>query len=221
MSIKVRKKGDAQWTFVAGLGKPGPAGSGGGGGTVYEAGEGVVITATETGEEIRVKVPVIPLTKAEYEALSAGEKGKQALYVITDGESSQVGPQGPEGPAGPQGEPGPQGPTGEQGPKGPAGQQGPAGPKGDKGDPGEMGPHGPKGDTGPQGPKGDTGLQGPAGPAGAGGVTSFKTRTGAVTPQPHDYMASQIDFDPSTTGMSATNVDAALKELSEKLSGRA
>ena len=88
MSIKVRKKGSGKWTFVSGLGRPGPAGSGGGSGAAYEAGEGIIITATESGSEIRVAVPVIPLTKAEYEALSGEERQKQALYVITDGEVS-------------------------------------------------------------------------------------------------------------------------------------
>lgn len=80
---------------------------------------------------------------------------------------------------------GPAGPQGATGPRGPEGPQGPAGPKGDKGDPGPAGPKGEKGDPGPQGP---------AGPAGSGtaGVTSFKGRTGAVTPASGDYSVSQV-----------------------------
>lgn len=95
MSIKVRKKGSDQWIFVAGLGGSGPAGSGGGSGVVYEAGEGIIFAKTETGTKISVAVPVILLTKAEYDALSEAEKQKAALYVITDEEEEGGGGESP------------------------------------------------------------------------------------------------------------------------------
>lgn len=58
--------------------------SGGGGGTIYTAGEGIVFTQTAGGIAINVKAPVIPLTRAEYDALPQEEKRKDALYLITD-----------------------------------------------------------------------------------------------------------------------------------------
>lgn len=84
MSVKIRKKGTQKWTFVAGLGRPGPAGSGGDA-AAYEAGEGVVFTETAAGTAIGVALPTIPLTQAEYDALSDEEKQKRALYIVTDG----------------------------------------------------------------------------------------------------------------------------------------
>ncbi len=61
---------------------------------LYTAGEGILITAGE----IRVKVPVIPLTQAEYDALPDAQKEKEALYVLYDaGESGEAVPPGGEG----------------------------------------------------------------------------------------------------------------------------
>jgi hypothetical protein len=117
-------------------------------------------------------------------------------------DSTVPGPAGSQGPAGPTGPSGPAGPTGPTGPAGAdstvPGPQGAAGPQGPKGDTGSTGP------AGPQGPTGATGPTGPGVPAGGttgqtlqkataadydtqwvtpapGGVTSFNTRTGAVS----------------------------------------
>ena len=124
------------------------------------------------------------------------------------------GPPGPQGAAGPQGGPGPQGTAGPQGLPGPQGEAGPQG---------EQGPQGLAGSAGPAGPAGPQGEQGPAGPGvpagGAAGqilvkktdanydtqwstqpergVTSFKGRSGAVTPQSGDYTAVQVGAVPA------------------------
>lgn len=45
------------------------------------------------------------------------------------------------------------------------------------------------------------------------GVTSFNSRTGAVSPTAHDYDADQIDYDNTTSGLAATDVQAALDEI--------
>lgn len=81
------------------------------------------------------------------------------------------------------------------------GPQGPAGPKGDAGAQGPQGPKGDKGDTGPQGPAGPQGEQGPPGPAGSAvvGVSSFKGRTGAVSPQTGDYTAAMVGAIPAAS----------------------
>ena len=73
--------------------------------------------------------------------------------------------------------------------KGPTGSVGPAGPAGPQG---ATGPQGPTGATGPQGPTG------PTGPAGAGGVTSFNSRTGAITLTAED-IANTIVLTAGTT----------------------
>ena len=44
-------------------------------------------------------------------------------------------------------------------------------------------------------------------------VESFNTRTGAVTPQASDYDADQIDYDNTVSGLTATDVQAAIDEL--------
>lgn len=62
------------------------SGKSGQAGAVYEAGDGIAITSTQTGEQINVKVPVQPLTKAEYDALPDADRQKEALYVVTDEE---------------------------------------------------------------------------------------------------------------------------------------
>ena len=45
------------------------------------------------------------------------------------------------------------------------------------------------------------------------GVTSFNSRTGAVTPQTSDYDASMIDYDNTLSGLTSTDVQAAIDEL--------
>lgn len=45
------------------------------------------------------------------------------------------------------------------------------------------------------------------------GVTSFNTRTGAVTPQASDYDADQVDYDHTTSGLTATDVQGAIDEI--------
>lgn len=123
--------------------------------------------------------------------------------------NEQIGPQGPPGetgPAGPQGEAGPQGPRGEAGPPGPQGETGPAGPQGDPGPIGPTGEQGPPGPSGPQGPAGEPGPQGPQGEP--GGVTSFNSRTEAVTPQTGDYTAEMV-------GAIAAEDVTAMKALTE------
>lgn len=69
-----------------------------------------------------------------------------------------------------------------------------------KGDPG------PQGETGPAGPQGEPGPQGPQGEP--GGVTSFNSRTGAVTPQSGDYTAGMV-------GAIAAEDVTAIKALTE------
>jgi hypothetical protein len=44
-------------------------------------------------------------------------------------------------------------------------------------------------------------------------VESFNTRTGAVTPQASDYDANQVDYDNATSGLTATDVQAAIDEV--------
>ena len=46
----------------------------------------------------------------------------------------------------------------------------------------------------------------------ATGVTSFNTRTGAVTPAAHDYDASDIDYTNTTSGLAATTAQGAIDE---------
>jgi hypothetical protein len=106
--------------------------------------------------------------------------------------------------AGPTGPAGPQGAQGVAGPTGPTGPQGSAGPPGITGAPGATGPTGAQGPQGIQGPTGAAGATGQGVPvggaagtvlqknsatnydtiwatAGATGVSSWNTRTGAVT----------------------------------------
>lgn len=44
-------------------------------------------------------------------------------------------------------------------------------------------------------------------------VRSFNSRTGSVTPATSDYDADQIDYDNTTSGLTATDVQAAIDEL--------
>ena len=50
-----------------------------------------------------------------------------------------------------------------------------------------------------------------------GGVTSFNSRTGAITPQAGDYTADKVTFTPGSTGLTAYNVQDAIEELNDKL----
>lgn len=45
------------------------------------------------------------------------------------------------------------------------------------------------------------------------GVTSFNSRTGAVSPTASDYDASMIDYDNTLSGLTATDVQSAIDEL--------
>lgn len=45
------------------------------------------------------------------------------------------------------------------------------------------------------------------------GVTSFNTRVGAVTPAASDYDASMIDYDNTSSGLVATDVQSAIDEV--------
>lgn len=49
------------------------------------------------------------------------------------------------------------------------------------------------------------------------GVTSFNNRTGAVTPASSDYDASMIDYDNTVSGLTATDVGAAIDEIEDQI----
>lgn len=46
-----------------------------------------------------------------------------------------------------------------------------------------------------------------------GGVASFNGRGGAVIPQAHDYNAGMVDYDNSTSGLTATDTNSAIDEV--------
>lgn len=105
--------------------------------------------------------------------------------------------------------------VGEEGPEGP---EGPAGPQGETGATGATGPQGPQGETGA------TGATGPQGPAGvgvpSGGSTGDVLRKDSTT----DYdtywdtlTALDIPYDNTSSGMTATDVQAAVTELKSNL----
>lgn len=48
------------------------------------------------------------------------------------------------------------------------------------------------------------------------GVASFNNRTGAVLPAAHDYDGDQVDYDNTTSGLTATDVQAAIDEVNSK-----
>lgn len=50
------------------------------------------------------------------------------------------------------------------------------------------------------------------------GVTSFNSRTGAVTPQTSDYDASMIDYDNTGSGLTSTDVQGAIDEIASSSS---
>lgn len=108
--------------------------------------------------------------------------------------------------------------VGEEGPQGPAGPQGP---KGDTGETGATGPQGPKGDTGETGA---TGPQGPQGPAGVGVPTGGSSGQVLTKDSSTDYDtswatldASDIPYDNTSSGMTATDVQGAVTELKSNL----
>ena len=55
--------------------------------------------------------------------------------------------------------------------------------------------------------------------AAGGGVTSFNGRSGIVVPTAHDYNAGQVDYDNTTSGLSATDVKSAIDELDNAIDG--
>jgi hypothetical protein len=77
---------------------------------------------------------------------------------------------------------------------------------------GATGATGPAGATGPTGPTGATGPTGPTGPAGATGPTGVGA-TGATGPTGPGGAASAITYDNATSGLAATNTQAAIDEL--------
>lgn len=127
--------------------------------------------------------------------------------------NEQVGPQGPQGETGATGATGPQGPEGLPGPTGPQGPQGPAGADGGQGAPGVGVPPGGSADqilAKVDGTDYNTHWIDP--PESGGGlteaVTSFKGRTGEVTPQAGDYTAQQVGARPDTWVPTASDVGA-------------
>lgn len=53
----------------------------------------------------------------------------------------------------------------------------------------------------------------------AQGVTSFNSRTGAVVPTAGDYVAADIDYDNTLSGLTATEVQSAIDELAASAGG--
>lgn len=52
--------------------------------------------------------------------------------------------------------------------------------------------------------------------AGGGGVQTFNGRSGIVVPAAHDYDADQVDYDNTTSGLLATDTQAAIDEVNAK-----
>lgn len=140
-----------------------------------------------------------------------GENGNWMIWdpeaeAYQDSGCSAHGLLGPQGLPGPQGEEGPAGPQGLPGPQGAEGPQGEQGEKGDQGERGEPGAGFPAGGTVGQvlakasGEDFDAQWVTPA----AGGVTSFKGRTGAVQPQEGDYTAAQVGAVPLAGNVALT-----------------
>lgn len=144
---------------------------------------------------------VTPNIQATAETLPAGSEatvtrtGSDANPVFNFGiPKGDPGAQGPVGPAGPQGIQGAAGAQGIQGPAGQNGAEGPTGPEGPAGPQGEPGQGVPSGGTAGQilskksATNYDTQWINPP----ETGVTSFRGRTGAVSPASGDYSVSQI-----------------------------
>lgn len=104
------------------------------------------------------------------------------------------------------------------------GETGATGATGEQGPQGETGATGATGPQGPQGPQGETGATGAQGPAGvgvpSGGATGDVLRKDSTT----DYdtywdtlTALDIPYDNTSSGMSATNTQAAITELKSNL----
>ena len=104
---------------------------------------------------------------------------------------------------------------GVQGTQGPQGETGAQGPQGETGATGATGPQGPQGETGAQGPQGNPGVGVPSGGS-AGQVlakingTDYNTEW--VTPS-GGGTAAGTSYDNSTSGLTATNVQAAIDEI--------
>lgn len=144
----------------------------------------------------------------EQRAALRGEKGEPGAALtfdqLTEAQKAELrGQAGPQGPVGPAGATGPQGAAGKDGAQGPVGPTGATGAQGPKGATGATGATGPQGPAGPGVPSGGTSGQMLAKKSAANydtqwtdppqsGVTSFKGRTGAVSPQNGDYTAAQV-----------------------------
>lgn len=153
--------------------------------------------------------------------------GKQEKLTGTQGQVVGFDSAGNAVPQGTQDLVGPQGPKGDTGPQGPPGVDGATGPAGAPGEDGFS----PTVDvteitgghrvtiTDADGPQSFDVMDGQDGGGGGGiaGVSSFKGRTGAVTPQAGDYTAAQVSVTPPT-GMTATNVQGAVSELFQSVS---
>ena len=172
--------------------------------TIYsvEGGGGTEVIANPTGTPTE-NINTIEISDVIYQIV--GEEGPQ-------------GPQGETGPQGPQGKTGPQGPQGETGA---TGATGPQGPQGETGATGATGPQGPQGETGATGA---TGPQGPQGPSGEGVPTGGSAGQVLIKDSATDYDtswstldASDIPYDNTTSGMTATDVQDAVSELKSNL----
>ncbi|MDT0540850.1 hypothetical protein RM542_13470, partial [Croceitalea sp. P059] len=109
---------------------------------------------------------------------------------------------GADGAQGPQGLPGADGADGAQGPAGATGATGPTGAQGPQGN------VGPQGDPGPTGATGATGAQGPTGPQGPAG-----------DPASDNQNASEVPVTDTAGNFTATDVEGALTELANQISG--
>ena len=156
------------------------------------------------------------------------------------GDTGETGPEGPEGPKGDTGDTGPEGPegpkgdTGDTGPEGPQGPEGPEGPEGPKGDPGttdynelenvpsefppEAHEHTISDVTnlqseldGKQSTSGKGEANGYAGLDGDGKVPEAQL----PAPSLSEASASDISYDNTSSGLTATDVKGALDELAD------
>ena len=197
----------------------------------------VVVTQVDGSVVTDVTVDTPPDVIIVYE----GRTGPTGLQGIQgdQGPTGPIGPQGDIGLTGPQGIQGDQGPTGLTGTQGIQGIQGI---KGDTGDQGIQGIQGVQGEIGPQGIQGLQGLQGeigvtgeigPPGVPGPQGLTGETGLTGDIGPigpmgppgeqgiqgiqgiqgEPGASTAIGISYDNTTSGLVATNAQAAVDEV--------